>query len=261
MSAVQAVLLFLCHWLEYLGLLGGLGSFVVRRLGRNRPRLEWANPPMHLAFGAAVVGGLGVLLLGSLHGPSTWFVLARVLCEAAALAICLRGRPAVAPFAVLAAILLAFSGHASAQQPAAGAEFADAIHVLSAGMWAGGIMALATLRPPDGWNGAEAMKLLERFGRVAVIAFGVTALTGVLRATEQLNLLSTDLWTTTYGIVLVLKTTGVLVMLASSFAWRRGLNAARVEAAVVVVVVAATALLATLPAPAPGVAVMDLVHH
>ncbi|HKB18145.1 MAG TPA: CopD family protein, partial [Candidatus Dormibacteraeota bacterium] len=216
--------------------LGGLGSFVVRRLGRMPPRIGWADPPMHIAFATALAGGLGLLAL-----QPGWLVVPRVAAEALALVLCLKGRPLVAPFAVLAAGLLAITGHASG----AGAMFADALHVLSAGMWAGGVLGLGSLRPPGGWRTVEAKALLDRFGRVAVIAFGVTALTGVLRATELLHDVS-DLWTTTYGIVLGLKTAGVLVMLALAPAWRRG----PFEAYAAVFVVGATALLAALPAPA-----------
>lgn len=240
------------HWLEYIGLLGGLGSFVIRRLGAQRPRVSWARPPMHLAFGAAFAGGLGLLIATFFEHPATpsGLVLVRVAAEAAALLLCTRGIPAVAPFAVLAAVLLPLSSHAAGVEPAAGAEFADAVHVLSAGLWAGGILALASLDPPGGWKGAEARVLLDRFSRVALIAFGLTALTGVLRATEQLTAVS-DLWTTTYGLVLALKSIGVLVMLGlSSLAWRRGLPVARVEAAVAALVVAATAVLAAFPLPA-----------
>ena len=91
--------------------------------------------------------------------------------------------------------------------------------------------------------------LLERFGRVALIAFGVTALTGLLRATEQLSDVS-DLWTTTYGVVLMLKSAGVLAMLAASLAWRRGWPAGGAEAVLATAVVGATALLAAFPLPA-----------
>lgn len=225
------------HWLEYLGLLGAIGGFVVRRLGRITPRIAWADPPLHIALAAALAGGLG--LLG--FGP-TWWVAARVAAEAIALLLCVRGVRFVAPIAVLAAALLAVAGHAQD----AGAQFADAVHVLSAGMWAGGILALASLRPPEGWRGEEARVLLERFGRVAIIAFGVTALTGLLRATEQLHDLS-DLWTTAYGVVLALKVAGVLVMLGISVIWRRGRPMAGFEAGVAVLVVGATALLAAFP--------------
>jgi len=233
------------HWLEYLGLLGGIGSFVVRRLGRMPPRIEWANPPMHVALAVALAGGLGLLAFEH----SSW-VLPRVAAEGAALVLCLRGNRYVAPFAVLGAALLPLAGHASGVSPeAAGAQFADALHVLSAGMWAGGILCLASLQPPGGWRSPQARLLLDRFGRVALIAFGVTALTGLLRATEQLSDIS-DLWTTAYGVVLMLKSAGVLAMLAASLAWRRGWPAHRAEAAVATAVVGATALLAAFPLPA-----------
>lgn len=233
------------HWVEYTGLLAGIGCFVVRRVGRMPPRISWANPPMHLAFGAALLGGVGLLALAP-----AWPVAARVVAEAAALFLCLRGRLYVAPFAVVAALLLPFSSHAAALFPAAGAEFADALHVVSAGMWAGGILALATLRPPHGWRSEEARLLVGRFGRVALIAFGVTALTGVLRATEQLAA-PADLWTTTYGVVLVAKTAGVLAMVVLSAAsWRRGFPTARAEASVALAVIAATSVLAALPVAA-----------
>jgi putative copper export protein len=245
LSGPPVLVLAAFHWLEYLGLLGGLGSFVVRRLGRMPPRIRWADPPMHIAFAAALAGGLGLLAF-----EHSWWVVARVAAEGAALLLCLRGRPYVAPFAVLAAALLPLAGHAAGVQPqAAGAELADALHVLSAGMWAGGILALASLQPAGGWRAPEARLLLDRFGRVALIAFGVTALTGLLRATAQLHDVS-QLWTTAYGIVLLLKSTGVVAMLAASLAWRRGWPAARAEAAITAAVVGATALLAAFPLPA-----------
>jgi putative copper export protein len=106
---------------------------------------------------------------------------------------------------------------------------------------------MATLKPPGGWRESEGRALLARFSRVAPLAFAITALTGVLRVTEELSSIS-DLWTTSYGIVLDLKAVGVLVMVILSWlAWRRGLPVARVEAAIAVVVIGATALLAAYP--------------
>lgn len=219
------------HFGEDAGLLLVLGSFVVRRLSRMPPRIMWVSPPMADAFLVAAVGGSAVLVV-----DHSWIVLLRVVTEAAGWLFCRRGVPLVALLALLAAVLL--PSHVSS----AGAMLAADLHVLSAGIWAGGVLALATLKPPEGWTSLEAKTLLERFGSVAVIAFGVTALTGLLRATEQLHDVS-DLWTTTYGIVLSLKTAGVLVMLALTPAWRRG----PFEAYAAVFVVGATALLAALP--------------
>ena len=205
-----------------------------------RPQIAWVNPPMHIAFAAALAGGLG--LLAAAPG---WAVGVRVAAEGAALLLCIRGVPFVAPPAVFAAAALSVTGHASGP----GAMFADALHTLSAAMWAGGILALASLRPPDGWRSEEALALMERFGRVALIAFGITALTGLLRATEQLHDLS-DLWTTAYGVVLSLKVAGVFAMLGLSLVWRRGRPVAGLEGGFAVLVVGATALLAAFPQPA-----------
>jgi putative copper export protein len=202
---------------------------------------------MQLAFAGAFLGGLGLFV-----GDPTLPVAARVAAEGVAWLLCSRGNPYVAPFGVLAAGLLALTSHATD----AGARFADVLHVLSAAMWGGGILALVTLRPPEGWRSAEARLLIERFGRVAIIAFGITALTGFLRATEQLGEVS-QLWTTTYGGVLALKVAAVLLLVGVSAAWRRGLAPTWLEAAVAVLIVLLTAVVATTPPPPiPPVAVI-----
>src|SRR4029077_19488952 len=246
------------HGLEFLGLIGVVGAMVIRRLAANSPRIEWARPSLHLALAAAFVGGLGVIavqafvaggvdaLVGGLPG---WVRIARVAAEGGALWACLSGRPVVAPLALFAAAAVGFAGHAADMQSAAGPIFADALHVLSAGVWAGGILALASLRPPGGWRGEEGRVLLSRFGRVALVAFAITAFTGVLGATSMLREPS-DLWTTSYGLVLSAKSAGVLMMLVlSAWTWRRGFGPVRLEAAIVVLVIAATAILAAYPLP------------
>jgi copper transport protein len=251
------------HWLEYLGLISTIGLMAVRRLAANSPRIGWARPRLHFALAAAFAGGLGVIVFEALGsgrsisdaidflagGPQGWVRIARVAAEGGALLACLRGRPVVAPPALFAAAAVAFAGHAADAQPAGGAIFADALHVLSAGVWAGGIIALASLRPPDGWSGEEGRALLWRFGRVAIIAFAITALTGILDATGQLRDAS-DLWTTSYGLVLSAKSIGVVVMLGlSAWTWRRGRGPVRFEAGVALLVLAATATLAAYPLP------------
>jgi copper transport protein len=193
---------------------------------------------MHIAFATALAGGVGLLVTG----PSV-LLLVRVLAEGTALILCMRGIPMVAVFAVLAAALSSFTGHATGA-----AIFGDVLHVLSAAMWGGGILALASLRPPEGWKSVEAVTLIGRFGRVAQVAFAITVLTGVLRATDQLQDVS-DLWTTTYGGVLAVKVLGVLAMVVISLAWRRGSPLARLDAAVTIAVIGATALLAAFPLP------------
>lgn len=192
---------------------------------------------MQIGFAAAFLGGLGLFA-----GDPTLPVAVRVSAEGAAWLLCVRGTGFVALPAVLAALVLPLSGRAAD----AGAISVDALHVLSAAMWGGGILALVTLHPPGGWRSSEARLLIERFGRVAIIAFGITALTGFLRATEQLGELG-QLWTTAYGAVLLLKMTAVLVLIGLSVAWRRGWAPSWAEAATVVLALLLTALLVVIP--------------
>jgi putative copper export protein len=233
------------HFTEDFGLVFAVGAIVVRRLGRIAPRITWVEPPLGGALAIATLGGVVVLLVGQ----TGWLTVPRIAAEALAWLLCVRGSPYVAPVAVLAATLLPLTGHAAHVFPAAGAEFADALHVLSAGIWAGGVIALLTLRPPGGWSSPEARQLLDRFARIAGIALGITVLTGLLGATEHLVALS-DLWTTAYGIVLALKGVGVVAMAGLSVLWRRGARVEKVDEVVAVGVVLATGLLAALPPPA-----------
>jgi copper transport protein len=238
------------RWVEYAGLLGFVGVVVVRVLAAQPPHMRWARPRMDLALGAALAGGAGVLALQwPASGSLPVATLVRVAAEAAALGLCLTvGRGAV-PAGFVAAVSLAFGGHATAVDPPVPTILLDALHVVSAGAWAGGIVVIATLRPPAGWVSDEGQAMLQRFGGVAAVAFAFTALTGVLRAAETLNGPG-DIWTTAYGAVLAAKTAGVVVMLAmSAITWRRGVPTARAEAGMALAVVGATAVLAVLPLP------------
>lgn len=205
---------------------------------------------MQPALIAAFIGGLGGLIVETLQGPQPTIAgVARVAAEGVALGFCLYGRRSVLAPAILAVVLLPFAGHAAQVNPSGGAIFADAVHVLSAGVWAGGILVLSYQRPPDGWKGEAGRAMLQRFGRVAFLAFAVTALTGAIRATQALGEVS-DLWGTPYGLVLTAKSAAVLVMVVmSAIVWRRGLRYASAEGVVVLIVLAATALLAAFPIP------------
>lgn len=242
------VAIAMLRWLEYAGLLGFVGVVVVRRLAGMTPPITWARPSMQPALMAAFVGGLGVVTVGALRtGHPSIAGLVRVAAEATALGLCTYVGRWVVPPAILAAVALPFSTHAALV--GAGAVFTEAIHVLSAGAWAGGILVLALLRPPQSWGEGDGRELLERFGRVAFLAFAITALTGVVRASDAIRTLS-DLWTTQYGLVLSAKTAGVLAMVAiSALVWRRGWRYARVEGLIVLLVLAATALLTAFPIP------------
>src|SRR5207302_978085 len=188
---------------------------VIRRLAANPPALPWARPRLQLVLGLALAGGLATAVDQFVFGAGvTLGVLIRIAAEAVALVLCMTiGRGAV-PVGFVAVLVIALSGHAPRVDPPVPAIIDEAIHVVSAGMWAGGIVVLAALHPPGGWRGEEGRELIERFGRVAILALAITALTGVLRATQELTAVS-DLWATGYGLVLAAKSAGVLAMAGS----------------------------------------------
>ena len=146
-------------------------------------------------------------------------------------------------------VLLAAAGHAAGVQPAWLGIGLDAVHLVAAGVWAGGIGALAATRPPGGWRSAEARRLLTRFTPVALAAFGITVVAGGFEAIEQLGSLQ-SLFGTDYGRVLLAKMALVACMLPLSLmAWRLGRPHVRVEAGIAACVIGAAALLASFPAP------------
>src|SRR5260370_24517960 len=129
--------------------MGFIGVMVVRGLAGMRPALHWARPPMDRWLTAALIGGLGGLIVQALHGTQpTGVGLIRVTAEAIALALCLYGRPWVVVPGVFAAASLAFASHAASVSPAVGAIFTDSLHVLSAGTWGVGIPLPSSLPPP-----------------------------------------------------------------------------------------------------------------
>jgi copper transport protein len=251
--------------LEYAGLLLAVGLLLVLQLAALTPRLDWIRTGLPVVLAATAAAGVAVVLgeallaaggpspggvaayLGS--GPAGWTRLGRVAAEVVAVLVSLRWpRLAVLPLGA-ALVGLAASGHGAAVQPAETGVAVTVLHLASAGLWAGGILALAVQRPPGGWRGREGRRLLARFSPVALAAFSVTAATGLLEGTEELNGLG-DLVATTYGQVLGLKALAVLLMVPLSLlAWRRLFPAPRLEAALALVVVAASALLAAFPLP------------
>jgi len=253
--------------IEYAALLMAVGMIAVQELAARRRPLAWVRTRLWIPVAAALVAGTaavtgdaasatGSVSLSSFLGylgnglPGS----ARMLhlgAEGIGLLLALalvRPRYVLAPLAV-ALVALAASGHAAAAQPRALTVGVDSVHLLAAGVWAGGILALATLRPPGGWRGEEGRALLRRFARVAVPAFALTALMGVLRATEELSGVG-DLLSSAYGRVLDVKVLAIGVMVALSLiAWRQLRASPRVEGAIAVVVIAATALLSSFPLP------------
>jgi copper transport protein len=265
--------------LEYLALFIAVGMIVLLELAGRAPPVEWVRTRLRtrlwvplgvaLAAGSAVVAGDAANAAGSLSVPALIAYLGNGLpgfarathlaAEAIALlfAIGFFGPRVVLPSLVVALVALAASGHAAASQPWLLSISVDSLHLLAAGVWVGGILGLATLRPPGGWRGDEGRKLLLRFSWVALPAFAVTVLMGVVRATEELSKVS-DLVSSAYGRVLDVKVLLIAAMLPLSIvAWRRRRPRPRAEASIAVAVIAATALLSSFPLPPARAAQAD----
>ena len=252
---------------EDVSLLLLLGLLLLGRLARRRPSLEWVRTPVLPVFAAALVGGLVVVLgeaLVAAPSPSGgavftylstglpgWARLGRVLLEAVGVLVAWRWPRRAAPFAVGAVVALATAGHAAAIQPRAWGIAVESIHLLSAGLWAGGVMSLALQRPLDGWRGAAGRTLLDRFTSPALASFAVTAGTGVIRGIQEVGGLAA-LFGSSYGLVLMAKVLIVLAMVQLSvLAWRRIAFFPRAETAAAVLAIGAAALLSAFPLP-PG---------
>jgi copper transport protein len=246
-----------------------MGMLLVRTLARREPALVWVEHRVRQvlvpALAVALLAGLVVVTgeaLAAAPKPAlspviTYLTtgvpgaarLLRVALEVAALGASFLGVGLTVVPVAAAMLALAGAGHANAVDPRSLGIAVEWVHLLSAGMWAGGILSLATLRPPAGWRSEEGRALLDRFSPVALGAFSVTVATGVVRGVQEVGNVG-ELFTSAYGLVLVAKALGVAVMAQLSvLAWRRMLGSLRAEAAVALLVIGAAALLAAFPLP------------
>jgi putative copper export protein len=245
-------------WIEALALLFLAGQALIGRLAARPPALEWVKPGFRassIALSAGLVAVWAEATVGSgghsvanylafFNGFSGAALIARLVFEAATLAAVVRGWRTLPLWLAGALVMLAAGGHAAGVQPAWYGIGLDAVHLIAAGLWAGGIAALAGVRPPGGWRSNDARHLLARFTPVALGAFAATVVAGGLEAITQLGSIQA-LFGTAYGRVLLVKMALVALMLPlSAMAWRLKQPHVRIEAAI-----AAAALLASFPTP------------
>ena len=185
--------------IHYVALLLAVGILLIARLARREPALRWVGvcrwlPGVLLtalvsggvvvlaeadaATGSALPHGLAQYLTSGVSGTARIVLL---IGEGLALAASLT-TIAIWPFLLIALIGLASAGHGASVHPAWWGVTVDAGHLITAGLWTGGIMALATLRPPGGFRSQEGRRLLDRFTPVALTAFLGTVCLGVVQA-------------------------------------------------------------------------------
>jgi putative copper export protein len=149
-------------------------------------------------------------------------------------------------------------------------ELANPIHVLSAGLWIGtlfvmlaaGISVVLRNEVAREQRGAIVSDMVYSFSPLALTAAAVLVVFGVIIAWEHLHVLS-NLWSTPYGIALMVKLCFVAMVFAlGAWNWRRqkptlGTDPAALalrrsatsEVLVAALVLAATAVLLSIPAP------------
>ncbi|QOC92111.1 copper resistance CopC/CopD family protein [Micromonospora craniellae] len=161
---------------------------------------------------------------------------------------------------------VALVGHTRTYGPAWLVVTADVLHVVTAGVWLGGLVALAwTLTRSADLPPGAAARTVSAFSRTAAVLVGVLGLTGVLLGWRILGSWE-GLWSTAYGTALLTKVGLTVVVLAvaahnrfrlvprvvaadrddgSAAAWRLLRRSVRWEAALLVGVVATTGFLVT----------------
>jgi copper transport protein len=252
------VIIAVLRGIEYALLLLACGLALLGMLGRGLPL---PLPAVSVAA-ALLVSGVAVVTAEALlassgasvaavmdyltNGVTGWARVARLGLEAAVLAAAVV-RARLSPVLLAGVVVvIAVAGHGADVEPAWQGIAVNAVHLAAAGVWAGGIMALALLRVTGRWQ-AVGRDLLPRFTRVAPWAFLVSVILGVVQAAQLLGGPGQVL-TTPYGLTLVAKAVAVAAMVPLSLlAWRRIRVSVRAEAAIALVVIAAAATLAAYP--------------
>ena len=153
-------------WVEALALLFLTGQVLVSRLARRPPPLDWVAPRFRassIALSAGLVAVWSEATVGSGgHSPGDYLaffngfsgaaLIARLVFETLTLIAVTRGWRTLPLWIAGALVMLGASGHAAGVVPSWYGIGLDAVHLIAAGLWAGGIAALAMLRPPGGWR-------------------------------------------------------------------------------------------------------------
>ena len=103
---------------------------------------------------------------------------------------------------------LAVSGHASGTAGHAMAVNAIGMHLVAIVIWVGGLVALMVV-----WGGVateERHRLLKRYSTLALVAFVLTAVSGV--ASSLVRITVPELFTTTYGLLILAKVVALVLL-------------------------------------------------
>lgn len=253
------------RWLFFLGLVGLLGGLVGERIAR-RTAPE-AVAPRSLVRPAAVLGllatsGLLAQLAISSGGLSrAGYLLGLEMLGFAGVAA-LGGRTRwwlVAPPILLVVAAESLRNHLGTQRGAVGAVLIAA-HLVAITIWVGALVHLVRVALANRGS-ARVGRAFAAYSRLALGLFLLVATTGMVAALLLVPSLAA-LTGTTYGLTLLAKLGLVIGVAVLAWIGRRRLGgspasltrAARREAAALVAVLAASAILVSLPTPAPATA-------
>lgn len=264
-SSTGFPLIALLRWLFFLSLVGLMGGAVGERLVRRavpaatRPRslvrpsaavgsLATASQLSYVVVATAGLGRAGVLLAVAAAG----------LAVLAALAHRMRWWM-VATTGVVVISVEALRNHLGSQRGVPGA-LVVAVHLVALSVWLGALFHLLRVARANG-GGAPIRRAFAAYSRLAVMLFLAVAVSGVIGAVMLVPNLGA-LSGTAYGRTLLAKVALVAVVAVLAWVARRRLLSAtgsffrpvRAEAVVLLVVLAASAVLVSLPSPAPATA-------
>ncbi len=176
------------------------------------------------AAGQLSLRGLNDYLLTNAAGLGR---VATVLALALAALAARRLPRSAAAFCAAALLAVALSGHADSADPRALAVLTDWIHLMAAAIWVGGIAQIALTWAQPALRGGEPLRravmdgVLARFGRVAVPAFLIVVVSGLINALIELGH-PQALWQSAYGRALAVKMglVGLIALLSYAHARR-----------------------------------------
>ncbi|MFI9509750.1 copper resistance protein CopC [Nocardia sp. NPDC052566] len=222
-----------------------------------RPGLRTRAVVQLTRVGATTVGLTSLFVLAAtpvrlagaagLADPQVWWQAATSTVGAAALirvvaatVIACAGRwpKAVVAADIVVVLATAAAGHAMAGTDRVAALVSTTLHLVAMSVWVAGLV-LAVLV----WRRPDRVRLLAGFGKVAVGAIAVLALTGGYQSWRSVAPLDA-LWTTSWGRLLLLKLALILAACGAALLARRVSAALHVELAVQIGVLVATAILA-----------------
>jgi copper transport protein len=158
--------------------------------------------------------------------------------------------------AVLLAASFSLTGHAAEASPRLLAEAADALHLLAAGVWIGGLAVLVFAFLPEAAEATRA-RVLPLWSRTAMVAVAVVVVTGSYQGWRETRSVAA-LTGTGYGRLLLVKLAAVCLLLVLAAFARRSLASAvarpgglrrivELEALLGLVVLAVTSFLVATP--------------